>query len=906
MHEDSAEPSQVSRSQLRCTQEVQVVGHGAIPFADESRSKPRQSVATPVSTTFAAASAPSFTVLPGTGFTHRNLYKAYRYDQRIEMVQLLGICTENSSDDILVENEDSFSDDFDAVDESKPLGMWNGVVLRCILRLFGGLIFLRLGVVFGTAGIPVALFIMVLCGSVAILTACSLAAIASNGEPEVGGLYYLISRNLGPRVGSAIGLLLVLSGSMALGFSSVVFAEALRDTVLEDVNLTAGGAWDSEVIALPLLVLTSAISLFGFTQTNWIQYVFLVLLIVALSSIVIGALQSSSSSYYSENSTPISSFDSSTFVELIGVIFPAFTGISAGVVLVGQLKHPSMDLANGTVISSCISSAVYIVLGILISGAAPRIDLISDPLVMAMIAPAEVLLWIGVYSSAISGAVIANSNYPLMLTALSNDAIFPMTYIFLEYPYASYAAVFLIAVVTVLVGGALSFEDGRSTLDVIAPYITCALLITYSFINYSCFTASSTFSPGWRPGFKYYHKYGALVGCILSLAMMWAVSVWATAAIFITGTTFYLFVRRRQVMVNWGTIGDALVIEKAIWSLKSLSRVQSNIKTFRPSVLALCGNPTERTEFCKFIDFLLRQQGLLAFGMVDVVPSEWRDDPAEHQNEELRFLDKWSSRRMERENCLVDMGVAAFVEDVTSYSFREGCRMLFQMVGISRLRVNTMAIGFCEEWEWSDEGSAKCLEYVNIIRDALALQLGVLIVRNWRAFDLDIDDIEGRFVDLWWLFDDGGLSLLIPHLACRNWTGLTLRVMTVSPSGKDTALLFGLLRKLRIKAQLCPVDVHADAKGNLIPSKEAMDDYYHRFPWAAEMRNRADTAQFVHIGELITNTSTDAMVIFVSMPVPTVALSSPLFMSWVDILSSNCAPTVLIRGNQKNVLTFEI
>ncbi|CAF5148745.1 unnamed protein product, partial [Rotaria magnacalcarata] len=69
-----------------------------------------------------------------------------------------------------------------------------GVFIRCILNIFGVMLFLRLSWVTGQAGIGLAAIIVLTSTAVTVLTALSMSAICTNGEVKGGGTYYLISR----------------------------------------------------------------------------------------------------------------------------------------------------------------------------------------------------------------------------------------------------------------------------------------------------------------------------------------------------------------------------------------------------------------------------------------------------------------------------------------------------------------------------------------------------------------------------------------------------------------------------------------------------------------------------------------------------------------------------------------
>ena len=116
--------------------------------------------------------------------------------------------------------------------QASQMGTFMGVYLPCVQNIFGVLFFIRLTWIIGTAGILQAFCVVFLCCSVVcslisalhhlinlifqtFLTSISLSAIATNGVVSGGGPYYMISRNLGPELGGAVGILFFLGTTIA-------------------------------------------------------------------------------------------------------------------------------------------------------------------------------------------------------------------------------------------------------------------------------------------------------------------------------------------------------------------------------------------------------------------------------------------------------------------------------------------------------------------------------------------------------------------------------------------------------------------------------------------------------------------------------------------------------------------
>lgn len=171
-------------------------------------------------------------------------------------------------------------------------GWIKGVLIRCILNIFGVMIFLRVSWLVGQAGIGLITIIVVLATLVTFITALSMSAICTNGEIRGGGAYYLISRSLGPEFGGAIGIVFSFANSVAAAMYVIGFAETLV-SIMEGFNfslLNLGFINDVRIIGLVTNILLISIALIGMSWESKVQLLLLAILLIAFLNFFIGSL----------------------------------------------------------------------------------------------------------------------------------------------------------------------------------------------------------------------------------------------------------------------------------------------------------------------------------------------------------------------------------------------------------------------------------------------------------------------------------------------------------------------------------------------------------------------------------------------------------------------------------------
>ena len=226
---------------------------------------------------------------------------------------------------------------------------------------------------------------MTLCNVVTLVTSISMSAVATNGQIGGGGVYFMISRSLGPEFGGAIGLMFTLANSIAVAMYTIGFSEALLDMFQEYIPGWAGivdadfnnfRTNDVRIIGCGTIVLILVVAMVGMDWVTRVQKLLLVLLMCSQVDFVVGTFLSKTDEVYAKGFTGWSLetakqnlnsgySEGESFFSVFAVFFPAVTGIVAGANLSGDLKDPGEAIPKGTlwaVGTTFVSYVIYLVI----------------------------------------------------------------------------------------------------------------------------------------------------------------------------------------------------------------------------------------------------------------------------------------------------------------------------------------------------------------------------------------------------------------------------------------------------------------------------------------------------------------------------------------------------------------
>jgi len=713
------------------------------------------------------------------------------------------------------------------------LGMFIGVFTPTILTILGVIMYLRFGWVVGQVGLPHTLLIVVLANVITLQTSLSLSAIATNSRVGVGGAYFMISRSLGLEIGGAIGFPLFLSQALSVTLYAFGLAESLR-FIWADVPVS--------LAAFVIILLVGALSFRGADFALRAQIPIMVLIGASLLVLTAGAIWGPTASV--DPAAPVASLPDVGFWGVFAVFFPAVTGIMAGLSLSGDLADPSRSIPRGTVLAALTGFAVYLIVPALLTLGAEREVLLGDPLVwtrIALLGPWLVLpgLWGAIFSSAVGSMLGA----PRTLQALALDRLVPRRLAGSMEPGAEPKIGMAITLVLSLV--AVFLGD----LNTVATVATMFFLSVYGTVNLVAALEELSGNPSWRPTLRI-HWSLSLLGALACFGVMLLIHLPATIAAITIELGLWLLLKRRIRRDNWGDVRRDLYEALIRWALVKLATRPMTARNWRPHVLVFVGNVARRLDLVQYGAWFSENRGVVS--VCELVQGDLLDLDIDTR-----------TRQREINDLLKQQGIVAFGEVNVVQNIERGILAVTQANGMAGMESNTVLVG------WPDERE-RLIGFLRVIRRLKRLNRSLILgkVSPLQPFR------EGQIheIHVWWggLKRNGDLMLLLAYLLTRNpeWREARIRILSIASNelmkGQTERFLAQLVPEIRIRAE---VDVmlkqedesvleimHRESAmadvvllGLATPNEGDEESYAERL---AELAEGLPTCFFVHNGSL--------------------------------------------------------
>ncbi|XP_046966935.1 bumetanide-sensitive sodium-(potassium)-chloride cotransporter-like, partial [Vanessa cardui] len=899
------------------------------------------------------------------------------------------------------------------------LGWIQGVLIPCLLNIWGVMLFLRISWIVGQAGICLTVLIIFLSGIVCVITTLSLSAICTNGLLKGGGVYYIVSRSLGAELGASVGIIFAFANAVAASMNTIGFCESLNELLKSlGVKIIDNGLNDVRIVGTIALFVMCVICAFGMDWETKAQNFLVVIIVVAILNYILGAcLGPANNSERAQGFVGISvetalinlgpdfrysDNEQHSFFSIFAMYFPAVTGVQAGANICGDLRNPAIAIPKGTLLALGLSMLSYLVMAVLCGSGALRdasgniADVTSGTIdacipncqyglhnnyqIMQLMAQSSTFIYAGCWAATLSTALTNLLSVPRLIQALGVDRIYPGLIFFSKpygkhgEPYRGYVLTFFVSLLFLLI----------ADLNTIAPLITNLYLASYALINFCTFHAGLIQSINWRPTFRFYNTWLSLFGFLICIFIMMIIS-WAMALMtFFIFMTMYLLVLYRKPDVNWGSSTDAQRYKDTVSALIQMSHMHENIKSYNPQLLVLAGRPNNRPALLDMGHLITKLGSFMMVADVNEAPISQIERVGRIQAGE-----DWLQSRKDR----------GFYVVLDGLPFEVGVQAVIKSTGLGSLRPNIMLIGYMNRWARCAVTSVRT--YVRVLQLAFEEQLGVSILRvpetarpvkahdtcnahelraHHQVQDLLFADSDAdmprndneRFseepqsshpelgivvkenvasfhdsdpnkhapvsslsmrksgvykpltfspdndLDAWWLYDDGGLNILLPYIIARRGFAekMPLRIfaLTRDCNGVQDSeeQIKALLQKFRIEYSSL-IMIQGINEPPLRASVEYFNQLIKKFRTDfgsdilisdAELERLSNkTNRHLRLRELLIEHSYMASFIVLTLPYPRLgSVSATLYMSWLEVLSKDLPPVLFVRGNDETVL----
>lgn len=485
--------------------------------------------------------------------------------------------------------------------DARPTGYgWvEGVFVPTLLTILGVILFLRTGWVMGNAGLAGGMAIIAVSYAITGTTALSIASIASNTTMGSGGAYAAVTRSFGPETGGAIGIPLYLSQTLVI----VLYLFGFRDGWLR--IFPEHPALLVDLIGFAVVVCIALVSArFAFR----VQYVILAVIVGALCSMalgaVVGGLPQSPTLWGEYPGAPDDGFTGTTFWQVLGVFFPATTGIMAGANLSGELANARRAIPLGTLLAVGVSLAIYLATAAWLAATATPGELVSNYLIAVDAAAWGPAVLAGLLGATFSSALASTVGAPRILHALAEHDLLPRSrWLAARAGNGEPRNALLVTVIIALVAVALR------ALNAIAPIITLFFLVTYGTINLVVFIEQALDLPSFRPRIRLPIVVPAF-GFVGSLLAMVVVDPVFTAVVLVVVVTILVTLTRRRVETPFSDIRGALFQRLARWaSAHAKASRQSAAREWRPHLLVPTRDPGHLSALLPYLHDFTQPKG---------------------------------------------------------------------------------------------------------------------------------------------------------------------------------------------------------------------------------------------------------------------------------------------------------
>lgn len=690
------------------------------------------------------------------------------------------------------------------------------VFFTAISTILGAVMFLRFGFAVGNVGLLGTILIILIGHAVTIPTAMAIAEIATNQKVEGGGEYYIISRSFGLVIGSSIGIALYFSQAISVAFYIIAFAEAftaLFEYLISHYDLHPSFVWlleKKQSVSIPALFVLMAIVLTkGADLGVKALYVVVITLFLSLAAFFVGQTEFSQKGNWdpfahvgntdvaepvadtAQNPIEIDTTSASStnnpnvqelrpapprqpqqnlpeavgFFTVFAIIFPAFTGMTAGVGLSGDLKKPSKSIPLGTLAGTLTGMVVYFFIAFKLASSASPEDLANtNRLVMAEIAwQGWWLIPVGLAAATISSALGSIMVAPRTLQAIARDRLLPSTSFNFwlsrgrgknDEPYNATLITIVIAFVFIMMGG----------LDAVAEIISMFFMVTYGSLCLISFLQHFAADPSYRPTFRS-RWYISLFGAIACFGLMFFMNPgYAVLALVLMMLIYLLVSYYNPDKKNLAVIFQGVIFQFSRQLQVFLQKTEKEqTASWRPSAVCISESSFDRLAAFDLLRWLSQKYGFGTYiHKINGYLSKSTHQEAKVSKDRLIKMAETSRSNV-------------YIDTLISPSYTSAIAQVIQLPGISGTENNLLIL------EYSKLHPSNLEDIVDNFKLIRSVDFDVIILgSSERGYGLK------QSIHIWVTFNDyanANLMILLGYiiLGHREWKGGFIKIFAIYP-----------------------------------------------------------------------------------------------------------------------------
>ena len=706
------------------------------------------------------------------------------------------------------------------------------VFFTAISTILGAVMFLRFGFAVGNVGLIGTIAIILIGHAVTIPTALSIAEIATNQKVEGGGEYYIISRSFGLVIGSSIGIALYFSQAISVAFYIIAFSEAftaLFEFISNNYDLHPTLAWlleKKQTVSVPALILLTILVLSkGAALGVKALYIVVFTLLISLVAFFLGQTDFSHANKLDffatletefqethpipadtsleiidtiklhpgetvmqeagETTPPAIPLKTLGFFAVFAIIFPAFTGMTAGVGLSGDLARPSRSIPLGTIAATICGMIIYLFIAVKLSGSASPTELAdTSRLVMADIAwQGWWIIPLGLAAATISSALGSILVAPRTLQAIARDRVLPFSVLSYwlsrgkgknDEPYNATILTVVLAFVFVVIG----------ELDFVAEIISMFFMMTYGTLNLISFLQHFSADPSYRPTFRS-RWFISLFGAIACFGLMFFMNPAYAIFALLLMVLFYVVVSRYNPdKQNLAVIFQGVIFQFSRQLQVFLQKAEKeDVANWRPSAVCISENSFERLAAFDLLRWISQRYG---FGT--------------YIHKISGYLSKSTHKEArEAKERLIRMAEASksnvYIDTLISPSYTSAIAQVIQLPGISGSENNLLIL------EFSKLSPQNVIDVVDNYKLINSVDFDLIVVGSGeRGYGMK------KEIHIWITasdYENANLMILLGYiiLGHKEWSEGTIRIFAVFPESTcsdERMRLFSLIEEGRL------------------------------------------------------------------------------------------------------------